>query len=141
MISNSLKWQPKPLSRQFLATVNHFFKLLGMLSALFARILSFWELNFALIVKIFLSEKIISHALVPFFIQFKRILDLSNLFCFCNAVSCCLFDILKGDILRSSLTMVLTVFSLIFISLAICLILLLEFLLICCLIALIFNEV
>ena len=60
--------------------------------------------------KIFSSEKKIFPASVPSFIRFRRILALYILFCFCNAVSWCLLVIFKGDNLRSSLTIVLTVF-------------------------------
>ena len=90
-----------------------------MLLALLAKILLFCKLNWALTVKIFSSKKIISPASMPSFIWFRRILALSILFCFCNAVSWCLLVIFKGDNLRSSLTIVLTVFSSILKSLAI----------------------
>ena len=83
----------------------------GILSALFAKFLSFCELNLASTANVFSSEKIVSPACVPSFIVFKRIYDLScNLFCFCNDVSCCLLVIFKGNNLRSSLTMILTLF-------------------------------
>ena len=83
----------------------------GIVSALFAKILSFCKLNFVSTVNIFSSEKMISPACVPSFIAFKRIFNLSNLFCFYNTVSCCLLIIFTGNSLRSSLTMVLTLFS------------------------------
>ena len=62
-------------------------------------------------VNIFSSEKMILLACVPSFIAFKRIFDLSNLFCFCNAVSYWLRVVFKGDNLRPSSAMVLTFFS------------------------------
>ena len=90
-----------------------------MLSALLAKIRSFCELNWASTDKIFSSEKKISPASMPSFIQFWKILALSILFCFCNAVNWCLLVIFKGDNLRPSLTIVLTYFLSIFKSLAI----------------------
>ena len=63
------------------------------------------------------------------------------LFCFCNSVRCCLQVILKGNKWKSSLTMVLTVFSSIFNSLTVFLIDRLEFLLTCSRIALILDGV
>ena len=92
---------------------------LGILSALLAKILSFCKLNWASTVKIFSSEKIIFPESMRSFIQFRRILALSILFWFCNAVSWCLLVLFKGDNLRSSLTIVLAVFSSIFKFLAI----------------------
>ena len=112
-----------------------------ILSALFAKILSFCKLNLASTVNIFSSEKMISPACEPSFIAFKRIINLSNLFCFCNAVSCCLLVIFKGDNLRSSLVMVLTLFSSISKLLAIFLMLRMGLLLIRSLMTLILNCV
>ena len=102
---------PNHHQRRLLATENRFHGCGDAISALFVKILSFCELNLASTGNIFSSEKMISPPCVPFFITFKRIFDLSNLFCFCNVVSYCLLVIFKGDNLRSSLTMVLPLFS------------------------------
>ena len=106
-----------------------------------AKTLLFCELNLAIMVNSFSSEKMIFPTFVPPFNWLKRSWALSLLFCFYKLVSSWHFLILYRDIFRSSLMMIFIDFSSIFISLAIPLIDDLKFFFILSLTALIFLTV
>ena len=99
---------PNHHRRRLLATENRFHRCEDTIRTLCQN--SVLRVEFGVNSEHFLARKDYFTSLSASFVAFKRIFDLSNLYCFCNAVSCCLLVVFKRDNLRSSLTMILTLF-------------------------------